>query len=67
MKLTLIITTFNWPESLFLVIDSIRRQSILPDEVIIAEYYTIEEADDHMESIKSQSPKAHKHHYIKEK
>ena len=37
------------------------------DEVIIAEYYTIEEADDHMESIKSQSLKAHKHHYIKEK
>ena len=37
MKLTLIITTYNWPESLLLVIESIKRQTILPDEVIIAD------------------------------
>jgi len=37
MKLTLIITTYNWPESLFLVIESIKRQTIFPDEIIIAD------------------------------
>jgi glycosyltransferase involved in cell wall biosynthesis len=37
MKLTLIITTYNWPESLLLVIESIKRQTILPDEIIIAD------------------------------
>jgi len=37
MKLTLIITTYNWPESLSLVIESIKSQSILPDEIIIAD------------------------------
>jgi glycosyltransferase involved in cell wall biosynthesis len=37
MKLTLIITTYNWPQSLFLVIESIRYQSITPDEIIIAD------------------------------
>jgi glycosyltransferase involved in cell wall biosynthesis len=37
MKLTLIITTYNWPEALQLVIESVKNQSILPDEVIIAD------------------------------
>jgi len=37
MKLSLIITTYNWPQSLMLVIESIRYQTILPDEIIIAD------------------------------
>ena len=37
MKITLIITTYNWPESLLLVIESIRHQTILPNEIIIAD------------------------------
>ena len=32
MKLSLIITTYNWPESLFLVLESIKYQKILPNE-----------------------------------
>lgn len=43
MKLTLIITTYNWPESLLLVIESIKRQTILPDEIIIADDGSSEE------------------------
>jgi glycosyltransferase involved in cell wall biosynthesis len=46
MKLTLIITTYNWPESLLLVIESIKRQTILPDEVIIADDGSIEKTKD---------------------
>ena len=37
MKITLIITTYNWPESLFLVLKSIENQTIFPFEVIIAD------------------------------
>lgn len=37
MKVTLIITTYNWPESLLLVLKSVEVQSILPDEIIIAD------------------------------
>jgi len=37
MKLSLIITTYNWPESLLLVLKSINNQTILPNEVIIAD------------------------------
>jgi hypothetical protein len=37
------------------------------DEVVIAEFDTVQEAEKHMNSIFKQSPKAHTHHYIKEK
>ena len=37
MNLTLIITTFNWPESLLLVLESIRLQTHIPDEIVIAD------------------------------
>ena len=37
MRLSLIITTYNWPESLELVLKSIENQTIIPDEVVIAD------------------------------
>ena len=37
MRLSLIITTYNWPESLELVLRSIECQTITPEEVIIAD------------------------------
>ena len=37
LKTSLIITTYNWPEALLLVLKSIEEQSITPDEVIIAD------------------------------
>ena len=37
MRLSLIITTYNWPESLELVLRSIDCQTITPEEVIIAD------------------------------
>ncbi|ALE02315.1 glycosyltransferase family 2 protein [Candidatus Pseudothioglobus singularis] len=37
MKISLIITTYNWPESLLLVLESVNHQTILPNEVIIAD------------------------------
>ena len=37
MRLSLIITTYNWPESLELVLKSIEKQTLRPDEVVIAD------------------------------
>jgi glycosyltransferase involved in cell wall biosynthesis len=37
MKVSLIITTYNWPDALFLVLESVRRQTRIPDEIIIAD------------------------------
>jgi glycosyltransferase involved in cell wall biosynthesis len=46
MKLTLIITTYNWPDSLLLVIESVKHQSIIPDEIIIADDGSVEDTRD---------------------
>ena len=37
MKTSLIITTYNWKEALEVVLESIKKQTQLPDEVIIAD------------------------------
>ncbi len=37
MRVSLIITTYNWPESLILALRSIEKQTIVPEEVIIAD------------------------------
>ncbi|HVI44629.1 MAG TPA: glycosyltransferase family 2 protein [Chitinophaga sp.] len=35
--MALLISTYNWPEALKLVLDSVLRQRVLPDEIIIAD------------------------------
>lgn len=37
VRCTLVVTTYNWPEALAAVLASVRRQSRLPDEVIVAD------------------------------
>jgi glycosyltransferase involved in cell wall biosynthesis len=37
MTCTLIIATYNWPQALELVLISVSKQSILPDEIVIAD------------------------------
>jgi len=37
MRVSLIFTTYNWPESLILALRSIEKQTIVPEEVIIAD------------------------------
>ena len=36
-SISLIVTTYNWPDALALVLNSVKRQSMLPYEVIIAD------------------------------
>ena len=37
MRVSLIITTYNWPESLLLVLKSIENQTRIPEEIVIAD------------------------------
>jgi glycosyltransferase involved in cell wall biosynthesis len=37
MKVSLLIATYNWPEALLLVLESVQNQSVLPNEIIIAD------------------------------
>ena len=37
MKVTLIVTTYNWKEALSVTLESVRQQTRLPDEVIVAD------------------------------
>ncbi len=37
MKISLVISTYNWPQALDLCLNSVRRQTRMPDEVIIAD------------------------------
>jgi glycosyltransferase involved in cell wall biosynthesis len=37
MKVSLIITTYNWPEALAVVLDSVQRQTYAAFEIIIAD------------------------------
>jgi glycosyltransferase involved in cell wall biosynthesis len=37
MKCSLIICTYNWPQALTLVLESVRKQSKFPDEIIVAD------------------------------
>tara|TARA_B100001109_G_C18663284_1_gene380595 strand:+ start:95 stop:286 length:192 start_codon:yes stop_codon:yes gene_type:complete len=37
------------------------------DEVVVASFDTLEEANEHMKHIEKENPKAFKHHYIQER
>ena len=37
MRVSLIVTTYNWPDALSLVLSSVAHQELLPDEVVIAD------------------------------
>jgi glycosyltransferase involved in cell wall biosynthesis len=37
LNLSLLITTYNWPEALDLVLESVARQHVLPSEVVVAD------------------------------
>ena len=55
MKLTLIITTYNSPQLLSLVIKSIKNQSVFPDEIIIADDGSTQETKDLVGAFKKNS------------
>jgi len=54
MKISLIITTFNWPESLLLVLKSVKNQTVIPDEIVIADDGSDEKTKNLISSFKKQ-------------
>lgn len=54
MKSSLIIATYNWPEALALVLKSLKLQTVLPDEVIIADDGSTDETKLLIERFKSE-------------
>lgn len=56
MKISLIITTYNWKEALELVLCSARRQSRLPDEILIADDGSREDTRELIESVAPKMP-----------
>lgn len=56
MKISLIITTYNWKEALELVLCSAKSQSRLPDEILIADDGSREDTRDLIESIAPKMP-----------
>lgn len=37
LRVSLIITTYNWPQALALVLESVRQQTVMPHEIIVAD------------------------------
>ena len=56
MNTSLIITTYNWPEALELVLYSVFRQSVLPNEVVIADDGSSLETERLISKIADRSP-----------
>lgn len=55
MQTTLIITTYNWVEALNVTLQSVMQQSVLPDEIIIADDGSGQETIDFVEEWKQKS------------
>jgi glycosyltransferase involved in cell wall biosynthesis len=53
---TLLISTYNWPEALELALQSVKRQVLLPDEIIIADDGSKEETRQVIERMQSGFP-----------
>ncbi|MAN59391.1 MAG: glycosyl transferase [Flavobacteriaceae bacterium] len=55
MKTSLLISTYNWPEALELVLKSAENQSVLPDEILLADDGSREETTRLIETFKKGS------------
>jgi glycosyltransferase involved in cell wall biosynthesis len=58
---TLLIATYNWPQALELTLMSVMRQTVLPDEVIIADDGSTEKTKQLVESFQSKFPVSLRH------
>lgn len=56
MTTSLIITTYNRPDALILVLESVLRQNQLPDEIIIADDGSTEETQQVIQQFKANCP-----------
>lgn len=55
-SISLIITTYNWPQALALVLQSAIKQSLLPDEIIVADDGSTSETQELVQQFSQTSP-----------
>ena len=67
MKTTLLIATYNWPEALRLVLESAFKQTVLPDEIVIADDGSGSETRTLIEEMTALSPVPIKHVWHEDK
>lgn len=67
MTVSLIISTYNWPDALVLCLKSVLRQTVQPAEVVIADDGSTRETADVVEWFKKQSPVPVKHIWHEDK
>ena len=60
-KITLLVSTYNWPEALGLLLFSLSRQTMMPDEVVIADDGSTTETADVIKRFTSMLPVPVKH------
>lgn len=56
MTVSLIISTYNWPQALRLCLESVMRQTVLPTEILIADDGSGDETREEVERIAKRSP-----------
>lgn len=56
MRVTLLIITYNWPEALRLVLQSVMRQKVLPDEIVIGDDGSTEATQQQIDAFAKVSP-----------
>jgi glycosyltransferase involved in cell wall biosynthesis len=61
MRIALIITTYNWPEALRVVLESVKQQSRMPDEVVVADDGSSEETARVVDEVLGRSTMAWRH------
>ncbi|WP_027138886.1 glycosyltransferase family 2 protein [Gaetbulibacter saemankumensis] len=66
MKTSLILSTYNWPEALELVLLSVKKQRVFPDEVIIADDGSTKETKTLIEAFNQEFPVPIKHVWHKD-
>jgi glycosyltransferase involved in cell wall biosynthesis len=64
---TLLISTYNWPEALSMVLKSVLRQTVMPDEVIIADDGSDERTRNVIDGLRKEFPVDLKHIWHEDK
>src|SRR6187402_301013 len=67
MKTALLIATYNWPQALHLVLKSAMAQSVLPDEILIADDGSKEETKELIAQFQKDSPIPIRHFWQEDK
>lgn len=66
-RIAIIVATYNWPEALNLCVRSLFHQTLLPDEIIIADDGSGESTRAAIERLKAESPRPIKHIWHEDK